>query len=60
MKGNLRYLEHLDLIVDEQFKELDNAEKHSSVYLLNGKQERLVLKEIMQEWINENKINKQG
>lgn len=36
MKGNLRYLEHLDLIVDEQFKELDDAEKHSSVYLLNG------------------------
>lgn len=60
MKENLRYLEHLDLIVDEQFKELDNAEKHSSVYLLNWKQERLVLKEIMQEWINENKINKQG
>ena len=47
MKGNLRYLENLDLIVDEQFKELDDAEKHSSVYLLNGKQELLVLKEIM-------------
>lgn len=47
MKENLRYLEHLDLIVDEQFKELDDAEKHSSVYLLNGKQELLVLKEIM-------------
>ncbi len=60
MKEILNYLKQLSIIIDEQVQELDNVINHSSVYLLNGKKESLILKKIKQPWINENKLNKQG
>ena len=60
MESILNYLKDLKLITEIKFSKLDNVTNHSMVYLLNGVEGPLILKEIQQSWLNESKLNAQG
>lgn len=60
MESILNYLKDLKIIKDIKFSKLDNVTNHSMVYLLNGVEGPLILKEIQQSWLNESKLNAQG
>lgn len=60
MESILNDLKDLKIIKDTQFSQLDNVANHSLVYLLNGVEGPLILKEIQQSWLNESKLNAQG
>ena len=60
MESILNDLKDLKIIKDTRFSQLDNVANHSLVYLLNGVEGPLILKEIQQSWLNESKLNVQG
>lgn len=60
MESILNDLKDLKIIKDTQFSQLDNVANHSLIYLLNGVEGPLILKEIQQSWLNESKLNAQG
>ena len=60
MESILNYLKDFNIIKDMQFSRLDNVTNHSLVYLLNGVEGLLILKEIQQSWVNESRLNEQG